>query len=126
MSLGEHESHKGIHRLFACLCVAVVLPQLPEGHTSLIISESCLLFSHSFRNSSQFMELVRNTGPVFSAEWEGARGRLLPLSGCSSTSATHQLVDSAEWKHAGEIMSSFREIARSRPCLRRADARVDT
>lgn len=62
MSLGEHESDKGIHRLFACLCVAAALPQLPEDHTSLIISESCLLFSHSFRNSSQSMELVRNTG----------------------------------------------------------------
>jgi hypothetical protein len=49
--------------------------------------------------------------PVSSAEWEGSRGRLLPLSGCSSTSATHQLVDPAEWKHAGEILRTFREIA---------------
>jgi hypothetical protein len=92
-------------------CVSLALPLLPEDHTSLIISESCLLFSHSFRNSSQSMELVRNTGV-----------RSPPLSGrvpaaVSSHSAAvqapqrRQLVDPAEWKHAGEILRTFREIA---------------
>jgi hypothetical protein len=121
-------STKVIRESIVCspACMSLALPQLPEDHISLIISESCLLFSHSFRNSSQSMELVRNTGVGSS-----------PLSGrvraaVSSHSAAVQAPQRrTSWSiprvgaRRGDHVLVPRD-RRSRPRLRRAEARVDT